>query len=86
MGRQKETPILTSTHARATHPPEAERLANDDLSSLHLCVPRPVQKRLPAERHGLGVPHLKHECLLAKTFALQPGQVQSPGRTSPPML
>ena len=33
---------------------------------------------------GLVLPHLKHLVFEAKTFMLQPGQVQSPGLTSPP--
>eukprot|EP00451_Oxyrrhis_marina_P012562 CAMPEP_0204307802 /NCGR_PEP_ID=MMETSP0469-20131031/129_1 /ASSEMBLY_ACC=CAM_ASM_000384 /TAXON_ID=2969 /ORGANISM="Oxyrrhis marina" /LENGTH=79 /DNA_ID=CAMNT_0051287189 /DNA_START=1050 /DNA_END=1287 /DNA_ORIENTATION=+ len=33
---------------------------------------------------ALVAPHLKHELFEAKTFIPQPGQVQSPGRTSEP--
>ena len=43
------------------------------------CRPQPLSSAAP---QGLRVPHLKHSDLDAKTFALQPGHVQSPSRAS----
>jgi len=48
------------------------------------CIIIPIMLGIP-DTPGFGDPHLKHEIFEANTLAPQLAQVQSPGRTSPPI-